>query len=449
MPDDELVGQHAVGDGPLHMDVLTQSYPLPPESWLGSTLSEDDTATAPTQAAMAAELGRFEAELEKLSRAINSTFGEKLAPIPAGTDDRTATALIEKDLTKLRQKLPHEASSEAQVGSAPDGSLEAAFMGAMAGGTFDLRGRLGQLWAKEKKNSAALGDAYAKVKGYAGQRNFRMKWASEQFERLRSERAKIESTSTTDQLDGEYCNFSMLVQRHGDNLKAGTNYALSCIEHHSEGKNANGRPYLLFNDMSKMVEFLNIKKIFKQTHEEKWELRKVDEKVRSAPSSTAPEEPDKPAAKTKAGGKRAASTPAAAKASKHVKVAEGELEPEKKVASLLKQAHGLKVQMQHATSSFHDLQSAIANQPEWSWARNDAIVADLKAAFRELENHKVKSAFWKDWVVQLDFMKHCKRTYLVEVALKELEELPAMQQRVEDVVLQVKLLRNMHNARAC
>ncbi len=132
--------------------------PPPPESWVGENGHQ-----------------------ESLSMAINWAFGEKLSPIKAVKDDKAAADLIEKDLAKLRAKLPTEAAAAVVEDSpAEEGSLESAFQGALDAGSFDLRGRLGQLWAKEKKNNDALQQEYGKMKGYAVQRNFRMKWASDE-----------------------------------------------------------------------------------------------------------------------------------------------------------------------------------------------------------------------------------------------------------------------------
>ncbi len=65
----------------------------------------------------------------------------------------------------------------------------------------------------------------------------------------------------------------------------------------------------------------------------------------------------------------------------------------------------VKVQMLATTSSYHDLVRVVSTQPEWAWANNPAIMENCKQACAELEAFKASSSFWKDWVVQQDFLK--------------------------------------------
>ncbi len=125
------------------------------------------------------------------------------------------------------------------------------------------------------------------------------------------------------------------------------------------------------------------------------------------------------------------------------------MDPKVELETMVRQANlkTLKVQLLAATLSYHDLVQVVSTQPEWSWANNNAIMGSSRKAAEELEAIKASSAFWKDWVVQQDFMKVIRKAYVPDIVKKELQKAESLQRQIENLQLQVNMLKSMQTAR--
>ena len=350
--------------------------------------------------------------------------------------------LIEAMLSKLgtiapldpSKSVPKSADND-DLDAAPAGSLERDFADAIKQNTFDMRGRLGRLWAAAKKSNADVRKQYASCKGYEAQREFRIKWAAENWKAHKQQRIKSETSTRSDVGDGTYTIFSVLLEKLGQNMSAARNYAMTCMEMHSAGKTADGRPWVQTGEMTKMIEFLFIEKKFVQTSTEAWQLRSVE---------TTDDEPKQKKAKIQP--KNATSKPAQSKS----KVPDADADEEHDGPSLdeqLRKAKALKTQMLATTSASSDLLRTIESEETWAWANNPAILAGVHKAIKDLNVLKGSTPFWKTWVVNDDFTKFVKKAYDHGAAVGELRSLSRMAEVVDALRREVRVLKSMHAAR--
>ena len=93
---------------------------------------------------------------------------------------------------------------------------------------------------------------------------------------MKETRIKSMITENVDEDDGTYEPFAAIFREEGKDesaFEATENYVGECFSRHADGKTVNGRPYVLFNDMTKRVEFLYIKKKYRAKHAESWQWK--------------------------------------------------------------------------------------------------------------------------------------------------------------------------------
>ena len=88
---------------------------------------------------------------------------------------------------------------------------------------------------------------------------------------------KILEMEEVDEQDGTWEPFAKIVVEEGGDKSAFTaaeNYCSQCFELHSKGETFHKRPWVLYNDFTKRVEMLYIKKKFRSANRELWRLSK-------------------------------------------------------------------------------------------------------------------------------------------------------------------------------
>ena len=88
---------------------------------------------------------------------------------------------------------------------------------------------------------------------------------------------KIVEMEEADEQDGTWEPFAKIVVEEGGDKSAFTaaeNYCSQCFELHGKGETFHNRPWVLYNDFTKRVEMLYIKKKFRSANRELWRLSK-------------------------------------------------------------------------------------------------------------------------------------------------------------------------------
>jgi len=263
----------------------------------------------------------------------------------------------------------------------------------------------------------------------------------------------------TDVQAGTYMPFAVIFKEEGGDrsaFDAAENYVAECFRLHSEGTTMQGRPWVLFNKMTKRVEMLYVKKQLKIETGEKWELKTVDmnteAEVPGAPSSSKrlqlqdgstsgrPSEDN-----TDTPGKKKARVEAnvdkAAVLANDEKVVLAET-----ITTFINRAKIAKVQMLSAMGQAGDLETSVSNQVEWAWANTSEAKGKLSKLMGTITDFKACSKFWKDWVVQdqKPWMTTVKKQYLGSVALKELEKVADLECGIKALNKHMAMLKSMH-----
>ena len=135
------------------------------------------------------------------------------------------------------------------------------------------------LFEKAKKDDLAFARQYAAVgRGYAAQQEFKLKWAAEKYHTLSEIRSKQRISSKSDSLSGRYLPFPVHVLEEGGDaaaLRATQNYFTEAVRKAQAGKTANGRPWFIYNKMTKRTEMLRLESSFKDMVETKCTIEKT------------------------------------------------------------------------------------------------------------------------------------------------------------------------------
>ena len=128
----------------------------------------------------------------------------------------------------------------------------------------------------------------------------------------------------------------------------------------------------------------------------------------------------------------------------------GSGEPQKKeLANMFREAESLKTQMKTVLQDAADLLSLIAVDQEYSWARPDEFLADLRKFRKALDQIKNQNTFWRDWSVQDSWSKWVKKEKLnVELTYKQWPDgASKVKSAVSALDREVRRIKNMHRSR--
>ncbi len=158
-------------------------------------------------------------------------------------------------------------------------------------GTFGLRSCVGGWWAKALKNDVKLADSYKQLgKQYEAQRQYRARWAKEQYQKCRDERIATTTTSERDDTDGRYKALGKIVIDEGGDetaVKAALTTVQTCIELHRQGQTFKGRPYVFLHPISKRYQYLHLDFGFNSSFKQDWSQLVVETPTGSSGSTAA------------------------------------------------------------------------------------------------------------------------------------------------------------------
>ena len=140
---------------------------------------------------------------------------------------------------------------------------------------FDMRGPVGQLWARELKSTPELREQYANVgTKREDQARFRIAWAKTQLENCSKRKEKSESYSLVDSSIGVYHGLGAIIQAEGGRddptaVTAARNYARRCA--------MMGGKWMRYNSWTERNEFLYVKQQHVTTMQRLWQSFEVEQ----------------------------------------------------------------------------------------------------------------------------------------------------------------------------
>ena len=147
-------------------------------------------------------------------------------------------------------------------------------------------------WQAELKLNEQLRKQYEEVgTNYSKQREFKKKWVTMKSASLRQVRLEKESSSSLEEIDGEYCTFSRIVCREGNDAPAystACTYTASAVALWSSGKTCKGFPWIKYDAMRKMAVILHIRDRVRVGHTKQWEITTTMPTETSIGTPTAP-----------------------------------------------------------------------------------------------------------------------------------------------------------------
>ena len=420
-----------------------------------------------------------------------------LVAAPSSWDPAAPTAEEEEYTAALKDLVGDDPGAEGDGdGNGDKGALMIeAFATAIVQNKFDLRGVIGSKWASVKSKDKTLAAEYEALKpqGRDAQAAFRMDWCRKTYKKLKEERSKTQELQEVDEMDGVYMPFSVIVREEGGDapaMQAARNYVAECVRHYKVGKGVKTRSFLSFNTWTKRVEFLYIKKRFRQSFAKKWahkiievdpsreaEVNKVvngDSVVGATPAQvaelakqgtgqtarvTAPEATSGQAVGKGEGkgkgskSKRKGSGKGGSGKSKKPKTthaqADDEPEPDQKdeIAEKMAQLKPLKAKLGLVTSRCTDFLEAVSSNAKYEWANNEFQLKQLRTARSKLDALKGGSDFWNEWVMDDDFLKKAMKKYTKATIEVELKNTAAVTAAINGLQHEVSTLKDMHAAR--
>ena len=368
--------------------------------------------------------------------------------------------LIGKAINSFATKKPKN-SGELNDETVPS-ELEKLLQSAATEGKFDMRQRIGQLWARELKSDPELKKKYQEAgKNYEAQRSFRTAWSAKKYVTVKEDRMKTVRQRASDDTWGSYEPTAIVHEREGKDkagAKATLNYVRKCLQLHEKGYNYRNRAFVMWNSFTERYDFLYIKRGFRDSLEEIWSMSIVDAiagEPAPASSTTGVSEatPEKEGKNRKSNGGMPEPTSGSKRKTKE---AEGEavLDPDadkkkrakKELDTCVSKAKMAKTKMLAAQAGYTDLMKAIDGAPEWAWAASDALKNPATEARTALEAFKNSGKFWQDFVLQPDWVVHCKKNYNAENVLCELHKIPKLEMVITKLDAEVRRLTSMHNA---
>lgn len=254
---------------------------------------------------------------------------------------------------------------------------------------FDIRGPLGQRFARATRPGTEQGAAYRECKTHQAKLAFRKEWAEQRLQEAQESKTEKKSWRQMDANNGTYVCFAKLVENQGYQydptgavLRA-SRYAYKCVM--MQGK------FVSMNKMTETMEFLEVTRTHSEMFENCWTLYRTEYdakvNVRDAELDDDGGDNNKNASASAASKpKVSAALTSAPKSSPKAKVAA----PINKMQNAMAKANKLKKAYHEATSMAVSLVGRIeSGDSSWSWAHNPGNVGVLRHALDRLANSLV------------------------------------------------------------
>lgn len=333
----------------------------------------------------------------------------------------------------------------------PPSDREAAFQSAVDADSFDIRGKIGQLWSRAKASNTTMKAAYDALQGYDAQRKFRVEWASKEYTNMKETRERVQQKSISEDFDARYQPISIIFKKEGGDqaaIAATRNYVKTCL--------SLGGRWCKWNVFSKRLEFLYGKQGISEKFTQSWKTSTSGtasgDAASSSPPAAANSAPIDPPDSTTPKPNRKSSRLATGKQPESPK--DKEQDPEKPsiddtlksvVNKALSDGNKTKTAVQGQLAASAALLMQIGRDPDWEWAKNDHVMQPLKDAKLNLENEIHSSSFLMDWSVLV--VAALRKKYSFQQLNKYMACVADVAKLNDKLGQQLAFLRNMQGAR--
>jgi len=258
------------------------------------------------------------------------------------------------------------------------------------GGDFGLRNdRIGREWNKAVAADPALRKSYTKCSGQKDKAAMRKSWVDRMCSELRYGKSHIKRWEKVDITNGDYYAFGGLVESYGIHydrqaaVEAATKHAEKCIKM--------AGPWLRFNKMGEVMEYLKLSVSFTERMSEAWSLW---EEENSGSGDATAGKPDVRKSPANPKSSASCSTPGAGNDStggrKRAGCGDGgsaQKKPKKNECLEKALAVAVKVKKLHteATSRAENIVGLIDTCSDWAWARTQDAVGTLRDLIMQMK----------------------------------------------------------------
>ena len=272
-----------------------------------------------------------------------------------------------------------------------------------ATGDFDIRGAIGQHFARAHAKGSATGTAYRALSGHAAKKAFRQGWAESKYEEVLKTKRYGQDFAYVDETKGEYLSFGAVVTKLGGwewppALLGAKNLAARCLR-------LQGR-WVVRDSFSGLLLFLYLNKSFTELYTQKWseyeeyftrqgpsnsvalpqassgaEQAGAAQVALPAPQASSSVALPAPQASSGARGKAKAKAKGKSKANKATGEDDTPTKDDTSLANLLKEALKLKAAILKAKAAADALVERIeSGSGSYSWAHNEQNLGALKTS---------------------------------------------------------------------
>lgn len=395
----------------------------------------------------------------------------KAVGIPASWNMPEKTKELEQKLQAVAAMVKSYCPTEPVQATQPAGvtKLEELLKAALDAGKIEMRSSTGQWFYKELKLDEKLKADYASLgKSYDKQREFRLKYAATRYNLLQQTRTKREETFDLSKVDAEYCTFGRMVQREGGDppaFETSKTFVRNAMQLWQQGKTFHGHPWVKHDPMRGGAVVLHYRETVCNGSKKSWELATTETTgvpatgtngTVSATDTTATGNPEtrenfeKNTGKNK-NGKRTKQDPKQEQDPKRFKEEEEEKALKKRFAAAISKANALKAAVLKSSQAGADVLTLVAQNPEWAWCNNEALLAGLREAMAAVGTYKKSNAFWKAWTVEENLFAYARKHFAMDYVIAQVTQAEAGEHSLKDlhdrVVKETGTLKRMQASR--
>ena len=360
------------------------------------------------------------------------------APVPALWELDGQNLMVQESIQQLHDmiaKLEGKTTGQPLSKSlAPIGQFQTDLQGIGQGAqVMDMRGAAGRYFYKEMKLDAQLKEEWEKCgKRFDKQRDFKQKWCKTRYETIVQSRTKSESSFDLQSVDAEYCIFSRIVQREGGDPPAfvtAQTFVRNAMVEWQAKRDFHGHPWIKHDPMRGGAVVLHYRETLQSGISTTWQMQTAESVTHHKPAATGSssdvpkklkgeeEQPEEPAPKKgkknpKASAAATAATAAAVAAAAAAATDEETLK--KHLQAALRKASALKLDVSKATQAGLDILTLVANNPDWTWCNNDALLGPIRRCLQMMGDWKKSTKFWQAWTVEDNLAACCKKHFKPE-----------------------------------
>ena len=236
----------------------------------------DESATTPEHLPPASDVPKIPPpESMSATMALDDAIAQAFSDTHPITDEEKRIRLSNIENLLMNAHATPSSAGKSGKGEDKPTKLEQQFEEAMKSERFDVRGPLGQRFAKQHKKGSPGWIKYRENTTWQKKKEFRIQWCATELKRIRTQRVHVNRSRRIDTNKGTYKTFAGVVEAQGfafDPVGAvarATRYVTKCLELKGE--------FLSMNNMTETLEFLYVEKQHNEEFEEIYEIYKREQ----------------------------------------------------------------------------------------------------------------------------------------------------------------------------